>query len=219
MFYYFSKLAGDSEIRLDSELVAHFKARRQSLGDIVKLSKLDGLLHEYEIVFMQRNDIRLSLKNTFEFKTNKSGVRLALAMIEIDSILEIAPYLNELGLEELFLVYTDFSQKSYKFDEKKLAKLEKILHNSSSQCARADILKITILNSLSELAKLYKDFILIDFNKNDLCEFNKDCLYVIGPEGGFSEKERKLFKTQGLKISNILKAKTAVISISAKILM
>ncbi|MBT0878210.1 MULTISPECIES: RsmE family RNA methyltransferase [unclassified Campylobacter] len=219
MFYYFNDLAGSEEIVLDSELVSHFKARREQIGNIVNISRLDGFLYKYEIIFMQRNKIILKMLEQCEFKANKSGVKIALAMIEIDSIFEIAPYLNELGLEELFLVYTDFSQKSYKFDDKKLAKLEKILHNSSSQCARADILKITILNNLAELKKLYNDFVLIDFNKNDLCEFNKDCLYVIGPEGGFSEKERNLFKTQGLKITNILKAKTAIISISSKILM
>lgn len=219
MKYYFSLNAGKTEFELESELVNHFKARREKVGNIVNISKLDGNLYEYEITFMQRNKVILQLKNTLEFICVKSGAKIALAMIDIDSIYEIIPYLNELGLEELFLVYTDFSQKSFVFDEKKLSKLEKILHNSSAQCGRADILKVSIIKNLNELKKQFNDFVLIDFNKNDFCEFRKDILYVIGPEGGFSENERKMFKTQGLKSDNILKAKTATISIVSKILI
>ncbi len=46
--------------------------------------------------------------------------------------------------------------------------------------------------------------------------------FLVGPEGGFSQNERKLFQNRdivGLRCVNILRSQTAVVGVCAKITM
>ena len=117
----------------------------------------------------------------------------------------------------MILVYSDFSQKNIKPD---LKRMERILINSSQQCGRNSILEIEILNSSDELSKKFQDKIsLIDFGGKSLEIFGNDEIAFVGPEGGFSERERKLFKNSyAINSPYILRSNTAILSVCAKLL-
>ena len=53
-------------------------------------------------------------------------------------------------------------------------------------------MKVEIFNSLDEVMCAYSDLVALDFGAEcaDLRELNH---FVIGPEGGFSQRERKMF--------------------------
>ena len=105
----------------------------------------------------------------------------------------------------------------------KAKRINKIIIESTEQSNRTKIPKLEKLIKFKDFIKLYKDTDIVfgDLNSsNDQIKINKDspvCI-LIGPEGDFSENERKeihdLKNVKSLKINkNILRAETAAISI------
>ena len=102
-------------------------------------------------------------------------------------------------------------------------RLNKVIIEASEQSNRIKLPKLEKLVKFKDFIKLYKDTDIVfgDLNStNDQIKINKDspvCI-LIGPEGDFSENERKeildLKNVKSLKINkNILRAETAAISI------
>ena len=110
-------------------------------------------------------------------------------------------------------------ESNFKLD---LQRLKRILINSCEQCGRTDLMEIELLNDVKEYLNLYPNSIIIDFSNNLLENSLHVESFLVGPEGGFSKKERELFeknKIFGLKSQNILKSQTAVLGVCAKILL
>lgn len=139
----------------------------------------------------------------------------------------------ELGVTHFSIIQTDFTQK-YKLNKEKI---EKQLKNSVQQCERLSLPDVIIDTSfqkaLEELVAFKKNggqvFValersnaksMIDVfkNKSLVIKENSPCAILIGPEGGFSERERVYLEkiAQELHIislsSNILRAETAALS-------
>ena len=118
---------------------------------------------------------------------------------------------------EEFFVYTEFSQKNFKLD---LERFERILISSSQQCGRNSIIEFEIYSSFDEFLTKFDNIALIDFGGEKIQNLNKDKIYFIGPEGGFSENERLKVKDKiGLNSPFILKSNSAVVGIASKILL
>lgn len=134
----------------------------------------------------------------------------------IDEFDKVLPALNELFVEKITLFYADFSQKNIRVN---LERLEAILISSSMQCGRLRKMEIEILGSLDEVVEKYSDAVALDFAPKacNLCDFKR---FIIGPEGGFSTRERELLKARKIAISGInhpliLRAKTTSIFVAS----
>ena len=130
---------------------------------------------------------------------------------------KILPFLNELFVEKISLFYADFSQKNIRVN---LERLESILISSLMQCGRLDKMKIELFNSLDEVMSAYSDLVALDFGAEcaDLASLNH---FIIGAEGGFSQRERELFKARNVRVSGInhnltLRSQTASILVASK---
>ena len=135
----------------------------------------------------------------------------------IDEFDKVLPALNELFVEKITLFYADFSQKNIRVN---LARLEAILISSSMQCGRLRKMEIEILGSLDCVVEKYSDAVALDFvpKARNLCDFKR---FIIGPEGGFSPRERELLKARKITISGInhpliLRAKTTSIFVASR---
>ncbi|MFW0694683.1 RsmE family RNA methyltransferase, partial [Aliarcobacter butzleri] len=73
--------------------------------------------------------------------------------------------LNEIGIEKITFIYSDFSQKYFKIN---IEKLEKILINSSSQCGRSSIIKLEICKNLDEFMKKNVEVYFLDFTTTSI---------------------------------------------------
>lgn len=217
MQFLYHKDAGLELLRLDDEVFFHLRVRRVKVGEIVNLRNfLDDFLYRYEIVECTRKFCLLQLKNRVKNTSQKSDFSLALAVIDSKILEKTLPFLNELGLGRLILVYSEFSQKNFLID---FARLEKILIASSQQCGRADLMKIELFESVDAFLTAYPQVVLVDFDGKEE-EFQKEKLYFIGPEGGFSALERKKFKEKiTLKSQNILRSQTVALALVSKILL
>jgi len=195
-----------------------FKVRRIKKDEIVKIRNLkDDYLYFYKIENINKKEAILRLEKK-ELKPNKPNkfFHLAWCIIEPKNIEKTLPTLNEIGVSKITFIYCDYSQKNFKL---KLDRLRKILINSNQQCGRSDLMEIEILSSSNEFFEKYPEFIALDFDgeKIQCKEYNK--IFLIGPEGGFSEKEREKFKEKIRLKGFILRSESAACAISSKILL
>lgn len=209
--------AGKESLKLKGEEFTHLKARRVKENDDLALRNLeDDFIYHYKISNLQRNSCVLDFLNKTLKPSPKSALNLALAVIDVKILEKTLPFLNELGVANLHLVFTEFSQRNFKLDFKRL---DKIIISSCEQCGRSHKMQIQNYKNVQEFNQVFPNAILIDFEGEDK-EFDENKVYFIGPEGGFSQKEKQLFKEKiRLKSPNILKSQSAIIAVASKILL
>ncbi|MBZ7963958.1 MULTISPECIES: 16S rRNA (uracil(1498)-N(3))-methyltransferase [Campylobacter] len=218
MQFLYHQKAGEEILKLKGEEFSHLKARRVKENEILTLRNLeDEFVYVYKISNLERHSCELHFLNKENKTTHKkSTLNLALAVIDIKILEKTLPFLNELGVETLHLVFTDFSQRNFKID---LSRFEKIIVSSCEQCGRESKMKIQIYNHIKDFYERFPEAVLVDF-EGEVKEFDLNKIYFVGPEGGFSQSEKQIFKEKiGLKAPNILKSQTAIISIASKILL
>lgn len=221
-FIYHEESGKEKIIIKDSNFVHIFKSRRTKINQELLFSNLsDETLYLYKILEINKKDAICELVNS-SFKAIKSkDFTLALAVIDPKTIEKIIPYLNEIGVCKIVFVYMQFSQQNFKID---FDKLKRININSCEQCGRNSLIKFEIYKTIGDFLKIYQDIVVVDFSENkitnDIKNFPKT--WLVGCEGGFSNKEKELLKnfiTVGFDCENILKSETAVIAISSKFLL
>jgi len=217
MQFLYDKKAGENSLSIENENFRYLvKVRRFKVGDTIRLINFfDEYLYRYKILSIDRRNLELSLleKETINKETNKK-VHLLWCIIDPKVIYQTIPMLNQIGVFKISFLYCKRSQKNFKLD---LSKIEKILINSCQQCGRSDLMEIEILSDLKEAIKKYKDISYLDFGGDqNIGDMDK---VLVGCEGGFNDEERELLKTHtkiGLKIKNILKSETAILTLAIK---
>ena len=161
---------------------------------------------------LDQNGLGVADRNTV------AGVVRAYAALKQLREEKTLPMLNELGVERLSFVYAEFSQKNHKLD---YDRMQRILINSCQQCGRSTKMILEEFSSLSTYFKAYPHSSILDFSEVKLDTNTAINSILIGPEGGFSTKEREAFHQKhivGLTCNTILRSETAVVSVASKIL-
>ena len=229
-FFINSKNINQKQIIInDSSNYQHIvKSLRSKIGE--ELLLIDENEIEYKTVI---NEIT---KNTIvtEILDSKKSERklefelyLAQSPLRSDAQITIMEKATELGVAGVYPIYTDNCALKKNVIEQKIEKWQNAMYAASKQCERANIPTCFPLSTLDEAINCQK------FNKIiALCERNTEkslkqylretpvnkcekVLLIIGPEGGFSEKEFNYFKINSIPMLTlgdlILKAETAVI--------
>lgn len=208
---------------VDSKAFHHiFNVRRKNAqnalenGEIFDFANLrDSAIHRYKIMAVNKKSAEFMLVDSAHIRQDSPKTHIIQAVIsDFDKIL---PFLNELFVEKISLFYADFSQRNIKVN---LERLDSILISSSMQCGRLSKMQIEVFNSLDEVISAYSDLVALDFGAKceDLRNLNR---FIIGAEGGFSQRERKMFvdskiRTTSLNHSLILRAQSASIFVASQ---
>jgi len=223
------EISKDVEFFLDEDETFHLKnVLRISKGQIVKV--FDGLKKwECEVIgFNNKNAILKPLKEIIENK--KPYINLYFPFIEKKFFEEIIRKGSEIGIRCFYPIITDFTQKNFIFDiNLKRDRFNEIIKSSVKQSESSFVPYLNDPITIYDLSFDLKKFILmtphpIDGNLytiSDIFNFVKilnEINVIVGPEGGFSQKEIDLFSKFKdniipLKISyNILRVETAAVS-------
>ncbi len=193
MQFIYDKNAKNELLKIEDENYNYIvKARRHKLDDILDFRNLeDDFLYSYKISQIDKKSLFLNLlKKEEKIIENSKKIHLAWCVVDPKTIYENIASLNELGVDKITFVYSDFSQKNFKIN---FEKLEKILINSSSQCGRSSIIKLDIYKNIDTFIKDNPDTYFLDFSKTSIDSKVLDIkTLMIGTEGGFS-KERENF--------------------------
>ena len=223
MQFIYDKNAKNELLKIEDENYNYIvKARRHKLDDILDFRNLeDDFLYSYKISQIDKKSLFLNLlKKEEKIIENSKKIHLAWCIVDPKTIYENIASLNELGIDKITFVYSDFSQKNFKIN---FEKLEKILINSSSQCGRSSIIKLDIYKNIDTFIKDNPDTYFLDFSQTSIDSKVLDIkTLMIGTEGGFSKRERELFNNNfvvGFSSNLILKSQTAIISATSKIIL
>lgn len=223
MQFIYDKNAKNELLKIEDENYNYIvKARRHKLDDILDFRNLeDDFLYSYKISQIDKKSLFLNLlKKEEKLIENSKKIHLAWCVVDPKTIYENIASLNELGVDKITFVYSDFSQKNFKIN---FEKLEKILINSSSQCGRSSIIKLDICKNIDTFITDNPDTYFLDFSQTSIDSKVLDIkTLMIGTEGGFSKRERELFNKNfivGFSSNLILKSQTAIISATSKIIL
>lgn len=223
MQFIYDKNAKNELLKIEDENYNYIvKARRHKIDDILDFRNLeDDFLYSYKISQIDKKSLFLNLlKKEEKIIENSKKIHLAWCVVDPKTIYENIASLNELGVDKITFVYSDFSQKNFKIN---FEKLEKILINSSSQCGRSSIIKLDIYKNIDTFIKDNPDTYFLDFSQTSIDSKVLDIkTLMIGTEGGFSKRERELFNKNfivGFSSNLILKSQTAIISATSKIIL
>lgn len=213
-FYPFPK---EIEHRLSSVL-------RMKDGDQFELIDGNGLILE-TAYHTNKNKSGFSILNSHtEEKPSASQIDLAVSIIRRERFELIIEKAVELGVSNLYPMYSEHSKPYGHESAKKLQeRWQKIADQALSQCRRAfrclvhepqDIGSLDSIRSGSDIViALHPGY--ESFQNNSLSLKNSKLLLLVGPEGGFSENDISIIKSISAKIfslnTSILRTETAAI--------
>lgn len=206
---------GDKYIKItDKGDIKHMiKVMRLAEGDTVDVS--DSMEWEYqtEIISVDADEVLLAIVDKQKFaREPETRVTLFQGVPKAGKMETIIQKCVELGVHAIVPVFMERTVVVEKGNfGKKLDRWQKISDEAVKQCKRGMIPQIEEQLQFKDMLPVLKDFDLILFPYENESNFSiKDCLrnlpegqkpetvaIVIGPEGGFSDKEAELMDENG----------------------
>ena len=216
----------DNKITLDSDETRHLRdVLRLKENDTIQV--FDGENQEFlcRIEKIEKRGTILEITKEINPSAPRSNLdlTLAVAVLKGDKFDLTIQKSVELGITKFVPLITKRCDIKLKNADKKLERWKKIIIESSKQCGRADLMKI------SEPLEFVKFVQTADGNKmlfaeNGGASFNKiketeKITAVVGSEGGWEESEIELARKNDFQIitfgGTILRAETAVITVAS----
>lgn len=223
-FFISSKDVNDNHIVIsDKDNYKHIaKSLRIRKGEKLLLIDENKIQYETVVENVTSNEVIVKIENSY--KSDRSldfGLYLAQSPLRSDAQSFVVEKATELGIKGIYPVHTDNCALSEEIITKKIDKWQRIMYEASKQCERADIPTCFKLEKLEDLIDKFERVIVFceRIATNTLKDIKpvksgENVLVVIGPEGGFSEREFELFKNKKVEMLTlgnlILKAETAV---------
>lgn len=223
-FFISSKNIENNKITISDKENYNHIARALRIRKGEKLLLIDENQIQYETVVdsITTNEVSAKIENFY--KSDRSldfGLYLAQSPLRSDAQSFVVEKATELGVQGIYPFRSDNCAVSDENIKKKIDKWQRIMYEASKQCERADVPKCfesdTIENIISKFDRVivFCERIATKTLKDiEPIKSGEDILVIIGPEGGFSEREFELFQEKGLEMltlgSLILKAETAV---------
>jgi 16S rRNA (uracil1498-N3)-methyltransferase len=216
LIFSYEEKSGLELLKIEGDSFRHlFLSRRSGADEKFLFRNLrEPFLYEYEVLEIGKKDATLRLVSSFEDDVCEiKSCDIAWCVVDPKTIEKSLPMLNEIGVKNLYFIYSARSQKNFKIE---MERINRILINSCCQCGRSDLMNVEIFKSLQEFCDKQKEFFVFDFGGETL-EGIREGVFLVGPEGGFSDDEKKLLKAKAKKIvsfgtKNILRSETAVVA-------
>lgn len=204
------------------------KSLRSAVGESLLLIDENEIEYKTEIKYISKDSIKAEIIDSYKSNRKlKYNLYLAQSPLRSDAQITIMEKATELGVAGIYPIYTDNCVLKKNVIENKIEKWQNSMYAASKQCERANIPICFPLSSLDEVVRCRKfnkiialcerdtEKTLKEYLKENQIKEKEDVLVIIGPEGGFSDKEFGYFKTHSIPRLSlgdlILKAETAVI--------
>ncbi len=212
----------------DKENYTHIvKSLRAKVGEEIKFCDEKETLYNCKIKSINKNELIAEIQSSKQSE-RKLDYELILAQTPLrsDAQLLLVEKATELGVSEIYPIYTKNCALAQNIASAKVEKWQKTMYEASKQCERANIPKCNQLTTLKNLpfdkfdkiivfAERNEEMNLKEYILNNPIKKNEKILVLIGPEGGFSDEEFEFFKENKLPLVTlgklILKAETATI--------
>ena len=212
----------------DNENYRHIaRALRAKIGEKILLIDENQIQYETSIFNITNNEIVCHIDKSYLSERDlEFDLFLAQSPLRSDAQLTIMEKATELGVRSVFPIMTDNCAVQKNIAISKVDKWQKVMYEASKQCERAKIPTCNPVTTINQVLENKYDKIIVfgersteqslkQFLRKNPIKKAEKILVIIGPEGGFSQKEFDFFKNKNLPIISlgdlILKAETAVI--------
>lgn len=226
-FYFNGELKEHSSVIIDDEEFHHLvNVMRARTGDKVCLFNGNGNFYFGKITQINKKNAEILIENA-QKSENEPKINLTIyqALAKGDKLSLIMQKITEIGAQELAIFDSEFCD--VKANTTRVDRLETIAISASKQCGRATITKQSGVFKFNEVINQIKNFdaFYVAYENEDGLTLSNDLILnknklqnvavMIGAEGGFSENEINLLKSNGAKIvslgNRILRTETASI--------
>jgi len=211
-----------NEVRLTGQEAQHAsKVLRLEAGDDIHVTDGKGTLYLCRINRSGRNEIIADILGREAVQAGKIEAILCIGMIKKRDRLEFAiEKAVELGAGKIILYRADHSEKT----GIRLNRFEQIVIRAMKQSLRCYLPEVMAYESLDDVIKEHAEagkFVADETKGEEECPFpeikSSRVLLIVGPEGGFSARERELMEKTGCKAVSLgnyrLRTETAAITI------
>lgn len=216
----------------DAENYKHIaRSLRAKPGEQLLLIDENKIQYETVIENITAKDINVRIVNSYKSKRELDfNLYLAQSPLRSDAQNVIIEKATELGAAGIYPVHTDNCAINKAVIEKKIPKWQRIMYEASKQCERASIPECFDCTTIESIVSgNHFDFVVafcerlscLSFREyyqqhSNMFKNSSNILIIIGPEGGFSDREFGYFKENSIPMLTlgdlILKAETAVIT-------
>jgi 16S rRNA (uracil1498-N3)-methyltransferase len=228
------QVAGPS-IVIANEDVRHIAAvLRMKPGEMLTLCDGQGTEYAVKIAQVGKSEIKTEITGQSKRESAYPRIVLGQGLPKFDKMDFIVQKATELGVAEIVPLITERTVVKLKDEEKRVARWRKICREAAMQSNRADIPKVENIRTLGDFIRTLAPgpltLLLLPWEqgtepiKNILRPHPavKNIIVLIGPEGGFSEKEAEQAREKGFHLvslgSNILRTETAAVAVLSMIL-
>ncbi|MBM3192419.1 MAG: 16S rRNA (uracil(1498)-N(3))-methyltransferase [Chlamydiae bacterium] len=228
-FFVDQPLVKNTTLSLPEEEAHHIvKVMRLKQGDIFELINGQGYLAQASLLQVNKKTLICSIQEViFQEKAARRFI-IAQSFLKPSSLELLVEKNTELGMDELWLFPAFYSDK-VTLSSHQEERLHKHLLAAIKQCGRLYLPSIRVFTNLEEICQESTGFSRFYGDTSPqalplshyLVQKPASCLFIVGPEQGFHEKELALFEKnsiQGTRLCpHILRAETA--SIAASVLL
>ena len=226
-FYISEELFENKKVLIIDEEFHHLvNVMRARVGDKVCLFNGNGYFYFGQITQINKKNAEILITHS-QKSENEPNIKLTVyqALAKGDKLSLVMQKITELGASEMAIFDSDFCD--VKSNTSRVDRLESIAISASKQCGRATFTKQTGVYKMQEIADQIKNYdaFYVAYENEDGLTLSQDLIknklslknvaIMIGSEGGFSEKEINLLKSNGAKIvslgKRILRTETASI--------
>ena len=216
------KIRSGEILDLNEEILHHLlKVLRKDDSYVFRLCDIDGTFYHAHLINRKQCEVLEALDENNELSCD---ITCILSLIKSDHFELCVQKLTELGVSRIVPYQAYRSIVRYK-DAKKLERIRKIAREAAEQSHRNYIPQICEVASLKDLEKYRSRNNYICYEaEHDVAalECGDSVTYIIGPEGGFDEKEYEKITEMGYKSvslgKRILRAETAAIYFTSNVI-
>ena len=199
------------------------RSLRARCGEKLLLIDENQIQYETKISEINSKEVICEIEKSYLSKRDlEFDLYLAQSPLRSDAQLTIMEKATELGVRGVYPIFTDNCALKINKQEK----WQKVMFEASKQCERAKIPTCFAPTTFEEILQKDFDKIIVlaerstekslkQYLSENPIKKGEKILAIIGPEGGFSQKEFDFFKSKNLPLISlgdlILKAETAVI--------
>lgn len=223
-FYEPELKSGDKRVSISGSEYHHIcNVFRRKVGDNIVLSNGKGLLAVGVVEAVEKREVIIKIDD-FEIKQkSQPEIAVAFPLLKNKHDNMIIEKLTELGVKDFFPLITDRTVR--RPSASTIDKFQKVAIAAMKQCDNAFLPQAHEVQSLSELTEKLGNYFPVTAletgNHKTLNEIiskstGMPICIIIGPEGGFSDKEIEFFQKREIETftlgNHILRAETAAIA-------
>jgi len=225
-------------IRNISDINHIINVLRCKKNDELIFSCEDGMVYEAKISSLEKNEIETQIVSSYKSdKILKTHITLAQSIIKSQKQDFVIQKATELGVKKIIPFISKNTVVKLENEKDKASKVnrwQKIVYESVKQCRRGDIAEVAPVATFEEVLSLEGyDLKIVASEKEDKLSLksflesqklpeNPSVLIIIGPEGGWDDKEIKKFCEKGITSVTlgklVYRAETAVAAVISQLI-